>query len=170
MVCFYFVRLRPQTGKICEQHVMLPPISSPCVPRIVHQRCIVSKSACRLLFHCGPRFTSTHRFSIAGSKCSYSHRLQCRQLSQHNARILLPRMLAPVGHGSGFHIFRAIASVITLVVSIGYIRLLPQASAFQASCLCIACGIDPAVYRIPNRGPTPISLSAASIMRSHLFI
>ena len=65
---------------------------------------------------------------------------------------------------------RAIASVITLVVSIGYIRLLPQASAFQASCLCIAFGIYPAVYRIPHRGPTPISLSFASIMRSHLFI
>ena len=65
---------------------------------------------------------------------------------------------------------RAIASVITLVVSIGYIRLLPQASAFQASCLCIAFGIYPAVYRIPHRGPTPISLSFASIMRLHLFI
>ena len=117
-----------------------------------------------------------------GSNCSYSHSLQRRQLSQHNARSGLPRMLAPVGHGSGFHIQatqtifliacfpRAIASVITLVVSIGYIRLPPQASAFQASCLCIAFGIYPAVYRIPHRGPTPISLSFASIMRSHLFI
>ena len=64
---------------------------------------------------------------------------------------------------------RSIASVLTLGVSIGYIRLPPQASAFQASCLRIAFGIYPAVYRIPHRGPTPISLSVASIMRSHLF-